>query len=553
MPAATWAHSIRTDIAIVGAGPAGLMLALELGCRGVACAIFDKQAEPPAYPKANATSARTMEHYRRRGLSERVRSMGMPEDHPQDVVYTTRLTGIELARFLGPSSSEARSRSFLGDFGDWASPEMPHRVQQMYVEAMLRDELRRYPSITTFFGISVDAVAEQGERVQLLASNGDAAEPMQVSARYVVGCDGGRSMVRAATGISYVGEGAGQRELFGGQMASIYVHSAQLAALLPARKGWQYWFVNNQRRGLLVAIDGREKFALGVQLAPGQTLQDLDVGAILDVLVGQPFEYELLSLSAWTAGFALVAERFRSGRIFLAGDSAHLFTPSAGMGYNTSVDDAVNLGWKLAAVVQGWAGPALLDSYETERQPIAYRNTAYASAMADSMASLSPPADIESAGAAHDAARAEYGARCKAHVAREYNIAGLQLGVRYESGVVAREVGAPPPDSAVEYVPSGYPGARAPHVALAGSALFDHFGRDFTLLCTSEHPELEGWKEAAARLAIPLALVSFEVAHIRDLYGADLVLIRPDSHIAWRGDSSVDPDKVLRLATAQSI
>ncbi|MES2258151.1 MAG: FAD-dependent monooxygenase [Pseudomonadota bacterium] len=542
---------IATEVAIVGAGPAGLMLALELGCRGVACTIFDKEADAPAYPKANATAARTMEHYRRRGLSERVRAMGLPEDHPQDVVYTTRLTGTELARFLGPSSGQARSRSFLGDFGDWPSPELPHRVQQMYIEALLREELRRYPSIKTCFGVTVQSVEEQAGCVRLTVQGGDSAAPMAVSASYVVGCDGGRSTVRAAIGIQYEGEGAGQRALFGGLMASIYVRSAELAAMLPARKGWQYWFVNAERRGLMVAVDGKEQFVLGVQLRPGQTLQDLDVPVITATLAGRPFAYELVSLTSWTAGHALVAEHFRAGRCFIAGDAAHLFTPSAGMGYNTSVDDAVNLGWKLAAVVQGWAGAALLDSYEAERQPIAHRNTAYASAMADSMASLSPPADIENPDPAHDAARTEYGARCKAHVAREYNIPGLQLGVRYESAVVAREVNPPPPDSAVDYVPSGYPGARAPHVALDDGALFDHFGRDFTLLCMIPDPQVGQWQQAAAALAIPLTIVHCDAPAARDVYGADLALIRPDAHVAWRGDLSADADAVLRLATAR--
>lgn len=551
MPNAAGTREIATEVAIVGAGPAGLMLALELGCRGVMCAIFDKEAEAPAYPKANATAARTMEHYRRRGLSERVRAMGMPADHPQDVVYTTRLTGIELARFMGPSSGQARERSFLGDFGDWPSPELPHRVQQMYVEAMLREELRRYPSITTYFGFSVESLEQHPDCVRLVVQGDGPDAAMAVSASYLVGCDGGRSMVRTAIGIEYEGEGAGERALFGGLMASIYMRSAELAALLPARKGWQYWFVNAERRGLMVAVDGKEQFVMGVQLAPGQTLEDLDVPAITATLAGRPFAYELLSLTTWTAGHALVAERFRAGRCFIAGDAAHLFTPSAGMGYNTSVDDAVNLGWKLAAVVQGWAGPALLDSYQAERKPIAHRNTAYASAMADSMASLRPPADIENPDPQHDAERAAYGERCKAHVAREYNIPGLQLGVRYESAVVAREAGAPPPDSAGEYIPSGYPGARAPHVALGGGALFDYFGRDFTLLCTTANARVEHWKRAAADLAIPLAIVGCDEPATRDVYGADLVLIRPDAHIAWRGDLSADADTVLRLATAQ--
>ncbi|MES2257408.1 MAG: FAD-dependent monooxygenase [Pseudomonadota bacterium] len=545
-------RELDTEIAIVGAGPAGLMLAIELGCRGIACAIFEKSAQPPVYPKANATSARTMEHYRRRGLAERVRGVGLPEDHPQDIVYCTRLTGIELTRFRGPSAAQARTRSYIGDFdaGSWPSPELPHRGQQMFIEPILREEAGRYPSITTFFGSSVESLADGEDGVRLQVSGAD-GQPLAVRARYVVGCDGARSMVREVMGTTYAGHGAEQRAFFGGQMASIYIQSAQLATLLPREKAWQYWFVNGQRRGLLVAIDGLEKFCLGVQLAPGQALEDLDVDAIVTTLVGQEVDFTLLNLNSWTAGHTLVAESFRAGRCFIAGDAAHLFTPTSGMGYNTSIDDAVNLGWKLAAVVQGWAGDALLDSYESERQPIARRNTAYARSMADSMAALTPPPGIEDADAAYDESRREYGARCRTHVAREYNIPGLQLGVRYDSAVVAREAGVPPEDDATRYEASGYPGARAPHVAVGGDVLFDRFGRDFTLLCMGAEGQAVQWKQAAEALNIPLAIVHCDAPSAREIYGAELALIRPDAHIAWRGDALADAAAVLRLATAR--
>lgn len=544
-------REIKTDVAIVGAGPAGLMLAIELGCRGIACAIFDTAENAPVNPKANASSARTMEHYRRRGLAERVRAIGLTPDHPQDVAYLTRLTGIELARFRGPSADQARSRSYTGDFNEshWPSPELPHRGQQMFIEAILRDELRRYPSIKAFFGTTVTKLADTGECVNLQVSSAAAEPEFTVAARYAVGCDGARSIVRAAMGTQFAGTSAEQRAFFGGQMASIYIQSAELSTLLPSEKAWQYWFVNGQRRGILVAIDGIDKFGFGVQLAPGQMVEELNIPEILRTLVGGDFNFTLLNLNAWTAGHTLVAERFQAGRCFIAGDAAHLFTPTSGMGYNTSVDDAVNLGWKLAAVIQGWGGAALLDSYESERQPIAKRNTAYARSMADSMAALTPPAGVEEPGADNDAMRRDYGARCLAHVAREYDVPGLQLGVRYESQVVAIEATTPPADDATQYIPSGYPGARAPHITVGDAALCDKFGRDFTLLSTTENQQVQ-WEEAADALHVPLKVVVCDTQSARDIYGADLVLIRPDSHIAWRGDASADAEMILRLATS---
>lgn len=541
---------IDTDVAIVGAGPAGLMLAIELGCRGIACVIIDKEADPPQYPKANATSARTMEHYRRRGFAGRVRAAGLPADHPQDVVYLTRLTGLELARFRGPSARQARKRSDTGDFDEagWPSPELPHRGQQMYIEAILRDELGRYPSVRSFFGEEVSGIEETSEAVVVKTRR------HRVRARYGVGCDGARSIVRAAMDARYAGKGAEQRAFFGGQMATIYLESAELASLLPKDKAWQYWFVNADRRGVLIAIDGRTRFAFAVQLQAGQELPDLDVPGVLRALVGQDFDYRLLHLNTWTAGHMLVAERFRRGRCFIAGDAAHLFTPTSGMGYNTSVDDAVNLGWKLAAVLRGWAGSELLDTYERERQPVAWRNTAYARAMAESMAALAPSAGIEDAGVREDRERTAFGARCRSHIAREYNIPGLQLGVRYESAAVAVERGAPPPDEATVYRPSGYPGVRAPHLGTQEACLYDRFGMDFTLLCLGGVPAPGGWREAAQELGIPLTELLWDDPQACALYGATLVLIRPDGHIAWRGNTGDGADEasvVLRRAVAR--
>lgn len=550
-------HRVDTDVAIVGAGPAGLMLAIELGCRNIACTLIDKEENPPTHPKANASSARTMEHYRRRGLAQRVRAIGLPDDHPQDIVYFTRLLGLELSRFRGPSSAQARTRSFMGDLDTsrWPSAELPHRGQQMFIEKILRDELARYPSITTRFGWTAQSLQNDVGGVALTIQNPKTQASWSLNAQYAVGCDGARSMVREAMQIGYLGMGGEQRDFFGGQMAGIYLQSAELATLLPDEKAWQYWFVNSEKRGVLVAMDGVDKFCFAVQLAAGQTIEALDVAKTLATLVGRSFGYTLLSLSAWTAGHTLVAQQFRVGRCFIAGDAAHLFTPTAGMGYNTSVDDAVNLGWKLASVIQGWGGTGLLDSYEPERQPIARRNTAYARSMADSMAALAPPSGIEDPHPANDPARSAYGERCRAHLAREYNIPGLQLGMRYESAVVATETTPPPPDEATHYIPSGYPGARAPHMAMDGAttdaALFDQFGLDFTLLQLGGPEEATPWTAAAAALNIPLKVVRCSAPGAHALYGADLALIRPDGHIAWRGNHSADADAALRLATSR--
>ena len=548
----------HTDVAIIGGGPAGLMLAIELGCRGVRCLLLEEDVEGPSFPKANATSSRTMEHYRRRGFSEQVRSLGLAADHPQDIVYCTTLAGHELARFAVPSRQQAQARSAFGDYGEasWPTPELPHRGQQMLIEPVLREQARRYPSVDARFGWRAQALSQDAQGARIEALDTTTGQTHDVAARYVVGCDGPHSLVRKTCGIAYSGQSKETREFFGGQMLSVYFRSPTLYDVLGKARAWQYWAVNPVRRGLLVAIDGVDHFLFGLQMAPDQTQEMVDVKAALHAAVGAPFDYELIAAGPWHAGFTLVADRFDSGRAFIAGDAAHLFTPTGGMGYNTSVDDVVNLGWKLAAVIQGWAPPTLLDSYQAERQPIAHRNTRFARAMADSIGLIGLPPGIDGEGAQAEAARRELGQALLRHVRSEFNIPGLQLGLRYEgSPIVAAEDGPAPPDDPNHYQPSARPGGRAPHAWVDGRSLFDLFGPDFTLLClpgagqATPADALRVWQDEAARRGLPLQVLELADDELRQLYEAPCALIRPDHHVAWRGSPAADPAAVLALAT----
>lgn len=543
-----------TQVAIIGGGPSGLMLAIELGCRGVPCVVLEERTGPPLLPKANATSSRTMEHYRRRGFAQQVRALGLPATHPQDVVYCTRLAGPELARFRIPSAAQAQAGISFGDYGEdaWPTPELPHRAQQMYIEPVLKAQAEAYPGVTLRFGARAEQVVDEGDGVSVVFTDLATGRRETLAAAYAVGCDGPRSLVRQAMGVGYSGHGTEQRDFLGGQMVSIYFTAPDLYAVLGKPKAWQYWAVNPQQRGLLCAINGIDSFVLIVQLGQGLQLSDMQPEAVLAAAVGKPFAHQVIALTPWNAGYALVADRFRSGRLFIAGDAAHLFTPTGGMGYNTSVDDVVNLGWKLAAAAQGTGGEGLLDSYETERRPIAQRNTTFARSMADSIGRMSVTPAIEEDGAHGEQSRRALGQALAEHVAREFNIPGLQLGLRYaDSPIVAREHTPPPPDEPNRYVPSGYPGARAPHVATAEGSLLDSFGRDFTLLCFDEAPTADWEREALAR-GLNLKLLRWHHAEARALYGADRVLVRPDHHVAWRGDADAPAADVLALATGHA-
>jgi hypothetical protein len=257
----------------------------------------------------------------------------------------------------------------------------------------------------------------------------------------------------------------------------------------------------------------------------------------------------------WTAGLALVAEKFQCGRVFLAGDAVHLFTPTGGLGYNTAIEDAVNLGWKLAAVLRGWGGARLLDSYERERKPAAERNTGYSRYYANSIGNFMPAAEIEDDTAAGEAARTEAGIYLNRHVREEFNIPGITFGARYDgSPIIASDGSAPPPDRANEYVPSAVPGGRAPHAWLSdGRSLYDTLGFEFSLLRLGPNPpDASAFAKAAATRGMPLAIVERPEPELHDLYAARLALIRPDQIVAWRGNDASDCARILDVATGRS-
>jgi hypothetical protein len=311
-----------------------------------------------------------------------------------------------------------------------------------------------------------------------------------------------------------------------------------------------YWAFNRERRGFMAAIDGVQDFVFHAQLKPGEEeagIGDNRAKAMFFAALGVECPIELLGHLSWTAGLTLVAERFGQGRVLLAGDAVHMFTPTGGLGYNTAIEDAVNLAWKLAALLRGWGGKRLLASYEQERQPMARRNTGYARHFADSVGCYVPAPEIEEASAAGAAARREAGAYLDRHARAEFDIPGVTLGTRYDgSPLICGDGTAPPPDAANTYQPSAVPGGRAPHAWLAdGRSLFDCFGFDFTLLRLRHDAATDGVVAAAARLGVPLAQLDLASEELRDLYAADLVLIRPDQIVAWRGNRQPEDPALL--------
>jgi 2-polyprenyl-6-methoxyphenol hydroxylase-like FAD-dependent oxidoreductase len=539
----------HTDVLIAGGGPCGLMLANELGRRGIGAVVVDDKPGTTFNPQANATQARTMEHFRRLGFADEVRALGMPEDFPTDVAYFTRFSKHELARFALPSSREAKQRvATLG--GSWSAAELPHRVSQKFVEPVLRRHAQALPGVSVHYGWRLLSFSDEGEHVQAEIECLANGQRCTLRSAYLVGADGPSSTVRQQLGWRYAGETGVQRDFMGGRMVAIYLRSPAFYEVVRHAPAWMNVSFNRERRAFMAAVDGRGEFAFHTQLRPGEREQDVTVEgarALFHAAVGAEPPVEVLSRGTWTAGHCLVAEAFQQGRIFLGGDAAHLFTPTGGLGYNTAVDDAVNLGWKIAAVLRHHANPELLQSYALERRPLALRNTAYARGFADSLGLFEPDPCIEDETAEGVAARARAGSYLAAHGRREFNIPGITFGARYDgSPAIVADGSAPPPDAADRYVPTACPGGRAPHLWLDdGVSLYDRFGFEWTLLQLAGNAA-QPWHDAARRRALPLERLQLPSEELRELYGADLALIRPDQVVAWRGTAATDPESVLR-------
>ena len=545
----------RTRVVIVGGGPAGLITAIELGRRGVACVLLEDDTGPPQFPKANATTSRTMEHYRRLGFAHEIRALGLPEDYPQDIAYFTRYTGWELARLPGltrrqaaAAREEARSR--------WPTPEPLHRAQQMYIEAVLRKHAMQWSAASVRFGWRALGVERDAGALRVEAEGAGGRHAIECD--YLVGGDGPRSLIRDALGVQYEGWAGEERDFMGGRMLALYLRSPAFYEIVSGGSAWQYWAVNRERRGFIAAIDGRGRFVFYAQLPPGEPASEAFARAALAGATGRELPFELLGIGEWTAGFTLVAQRFHdrpeAPRAFLAGDAAHLFTPTGGQGYNTAVDDASNLGWKLAAACAGWGGPRLLASYDAERRPIAQRNTGFARAMADSIGRIAIAPELEADSPAGVDCRRAMGARLLDHCRREFDIPGVHFGVFYGGSPIVAGDGTPAPvDEWHRYTPHGTPGARAPHLWLEdGVSIFDRMGMDFTLLVlqAGREPDARALRDAAGRRAVPLKVLDVRSEEARDIYGADLVLVRPDRHVAWRGNRApADPAVMLARVT----
>jgi 2-polyprenyl-6-methoxyphenol hydroxylase-like FAD-dependent oxidoreductase len=530
-------QDLNADVLVVGAGPVGLSLAMDLQSRGVRVGIAEIRAyaEPPPV-KCNHIAARTMERFRRLGVAHKLRNAGLPADYPNDVVFRTSVCGTELTRIPIPGRAD-RYTSKEGPDTWWPTPEPPHRINQLYLEPILLEHTAALPGVTLLDRTQVTGFTQQENVVEATALDLQSGQERRIRCRYLVGCDGGSSIVRKAIGAKLAGTPVIQR------VQSSYIRAPKLRSLIPGKPAWSYYSVNPRRCGTVFAIDGHTTWLVHNHLNPDEPEFDsVDRDwAIRQILgVGDDFQYEVISKEDWV-GRRLVAERFRDRNVFIAGDAAHLWVPYAGYGMNAGIADALNLSWLLGARLQGWGDEAILDAYEAERQPITMQVSNFAMEHAARMikARRAVPPNIEADDEEGEHVRAEVGREAYDLNVQQFCCAGLNFGYFYQgSPIIAADGEEPPAYTMGDFTASTVPGCRAPHFWLAdGRSLYDAFGLGYTLLRFDPAIDVAPLHAAAAARGVPLARIDVEAPEIPSAYRHKLVLCRDDQHVAWRGDA----------------
>ena len=531
----------HTQVLIVGGGPVGLTLAIDLGQRCVRCTLVDKRPAPGFLPKMERCNARTMEHYRRLGIAERIRDAGYGRDLPMDVFIVTDLVHPPLVHHPYPAVSELQAATRASN--DGTHPLEPYQLISQYtLEPLLKSVAETTPGVNVRFGCALESISQDGAGVtaRLRQSGGSAST---LHADYLVGCDGGGSTVRRELGIDLAGD-ASLRVLH-----QALFRCEDLYDRIPIGRGRHYHRADDKWTFLIVQDDCRH-FSLHAMVD-----DDAEMAELFRAIVAMPVEFETLYCGEWTMRLML-ADRYGSGRAFLAGDAAHLVIPTGGLGMNTGVGDAADLAWKLAGTLQGWGGPSLLAAYESERRPIGARNVDASRQAATGRRTWRErydPAVFDYATPAGEAARAVYAAVADREQRKSNELLGIELGYRYvDSPLIWPEPGEGPDPASFDYTPTTWPGARLPHVWLDdGSALHDRIGTGYTLVrLGGSTADIDGLGAAMARYGAPFEVLDIESTPARGVYGYDLLLLRPDLHVVWRGNTAPqDPNRLAAVAT----
>ncbi|GAA1881002.1 FAD-dependent monooxygenase [Asanoa iriomotensis] len=527
-------------VLIVGAGPVGMVAALALARHGVPSVLVDQSFETSDHPKLDYVNARSMEFLRQLGIADDVRAAGVAPEHPADVIWSTGLAGGPITTWKLPSVAEERARIATHD--DGTQPVEPgQRISQVDLEPVLRGHCRREPLVDLRPGLRFESLTQDDDTVTSELVDVLTDERLPLRSRYVLGCDGASSRVRGALGIGE--ESFDVPDLPGAFM--VHFKSRDLSTLHRHGRFWHYFAF----RYVIIAQDEVDTWTAHVNgLAPAEfDTPPADPAAfLLDTMRVDLKIDKVLQTSRWRPGF-MIADRYRVGRVLLAGDSAHRMFPTGAYGMNTGIGDAVDAAWKVAGLVRGYGGPGLLDSYEAERRPVGLRNLRtshrHLSVHLAAGRMLREGAAPAAVGSFLTESRGE----------NEYR--GIELGYRHnDSPVVCHEDAPEPVWTPAEYTPTTWPGGRPPSVLLdGGGSIYDLFAESFTLVDFAGDGRAAPLLEAAAAQGAPVKHAVVRDARARRLWERDLVLLRPDQHVAWRGNAvGADPAAVVRRVRGAS-
>jgi len=530
---------LETQVLIVGAGPVGLTLAFDLGRRGIRCLLVEQKEAPQFLPKMERCNARTMEIFRRLGLVEKVRAAGLRSDVPMDVFIILAMNAPPLLRQQYPSVDQARAA--IRACNDGTQPLEPYQLISQYtLEPLLKSEAEALPAVTVRYGcqfLSFDQ-DERGVSAQVKNRSG-AIETLR--AAYLIGCDGGGSSVRKQLEIKLRGEG----NLL--ELRQALYRCDELFDKIPIGDGpgrGRHYHVVDDRATFLIMQDSTRHWTLHAVVE-----RDEDMKTMFERTVAIPVRYEMLACSPWRQNL-LLADSYGKGRVFLAGDAVHLVIPTGGLGMNTGVGDAIDLSWKLAATLQGWGGPNLLRSYQIERRQVGERNVG-----ASRYASLGRRKwraqyrrDIGDATPAGQATRDNLVRVARIEQPKSNEMIGAELGYRYVDSPIICDIPGGPEHLFREYRPTTWPGARLPHVWLDdGTPIQDRISDGYTILrLGGTRAGTAGLEQAISSFGATVEVLDIPDNAARDLYQHDLLLLRPDMHIVWRGNRL--PDDVRDIA-----
>jgi 2-polyprenyl-6-methoxyphenol hydroxylase-like FAD-dependent oxidoreductase len=532
-----------SEVLIVGAGPTGLTLAIDLGKRGVRCILIEQKAQPAFLPKMERVNARTMEIYRRMGLAQQIRAAGLRADCPMDVYIVLALNEPALLHLPYPSVTQVQAETRAAN--DGSLPLEPYQLISQYtIEPLLKDIAETIPSVTVRFGCEFLSLRQDGDGVTARVRTSDGST-QDLRAAYLAGCDGGTSPVRKELGIKLAGEG----NLLGLRQA-LY-HCEDLFERLPLGNGpgkGRHYHVADDKATQLIMQDSTKHWTLHSML---ETEAEMD--RQFENTVGVALPYQRLSCDPWRQNL-LLADRYGKGRVFLAGDAVHLVIPTGGLGMNSGIGDAVDLSWKLAATLRGWGGPNLLASYEIERRQVGEHNVGasrYATLGRRKWRSMWRP-DIRDDTPAGAASRHNLSAVAGIEQRKSNEMIGAELGYRYVGSPVICNIPGGPEHLFREYQPTTWPGARLPHVWLDdGTPMQDHIPDGYTILKLGRTKAYASGLERAIRShGAPATVLDVPDRIAREIYGFDLILLRPDMHVVWRGNTAPeDAAEVAAIAT----